>query len=209
LEHLVATIERLEAKMDAWLEEMKACLEKTDCRIKANQEEVRVEIRTDLEEMKATESEAIVEHCERVPHAEATHLAALQDYASVLHEVPKGVTYEENIGALDRFGDRNLGVGYRNQMKTWSQGNSESLQEISTAGEQMTHHAFPALHEDHIHRGTGKAFIDSIREQSMKQQLLLGRKRTVNPQADRRAGSCKVGSYVFHQAGETSDRAQC
>jgi hypothetical protein len=68
-------------------------------------------------------------------------------------------------------------------MKTWTQGNSESLQEVATAIKQMTHHAFPALHEDHVRRG-GKSFIDGIREKSIKQQVLLGSKRTVNPQAD-------------------------
>jgi hypothetical protein len=92
-------------------------------------------------------------------------------------------------------------------MKTWTQGNSESLQEISIAIEQMTHHAFPPLHEDRIHRETGKAFIDGIREQNIKERLLLGSKRTVNSQADPRAGSHKIGSNIFHRTAETSDRA--
>jgi hypothetical protein len=156
--------------------------------------------------MRATESEAVVEPCEMVPHAEATHLGALQDSASgVLHEVPEGMMYKENIRALDQFGDRHLSVGYHSRMKTWTQGNSESLQDISTAIKQMTHHAFPALHESDIHRGTGKAFIDGISEQSINEQLLLGSKRTVNPQADPRPGSRKVGSYSFHRTVETSD----
>jgi hypothetical protein len=44
----------------------------------------------------------------------------------------------------------------------------------------LTHHAFPALRKDYIHRGAGKAFVDSIRERSIKWQLLLGGDRAVN-----------------------------
>jgi hypothetical protein len=66
-------------------------------------------------------------------------------------------------------------------MKTWTQGSGESLQEVATSIKQMTHLAFPAVHEDHIHRGRDKAFIDGIREKSIKQQVLLRSKRTVNP----------------------------
>jgi hypothetical protein len=37
------------------------------------------------------------------------------------------------------------------QLKTWTQDDGESLQELATAIEQLTHCAFPPpLHEDHI-----------------------------------------------------------
>jgi hypothetical protein len=36
------------------------------------------------------------------------------------------------------------------------------------------------LHKEQVLRGAGKACIDDIREQSMKQKLFLGGKRTVN-----------------------------
>jgi hypothetical protein len=39
-----------------------------------------------------------------------------------------------------------------------------SLQEFSTAIEQLAHQAFLALHEDHVHRGGGRAFVDNIRD---------------------------------------------
>jgi hypothetical protein len=35
---------------------------------------------------------------------------------------------------------------------------TNSLQEFATGIEQVTHHVFPSQHEDHIHRGPGKAF---------------------------------------------------
>jgi hypothetical protein len=37
-----------------------------------------------------------------------------------------------------------------------------------------------ALPNNHVHRGAGKAFVNSIREQNLKPQLLLGGERTVN-----------------------------
>lgn len=43
----------------------------------------------------------------------------------------------------------------------------------------MTHHAFPALYEGHVSRIMGKAFIDSIRERGIRQELHLGGKRTL------------------------------
>jgi hypothetical protein len=61
-------------------------------------------------------------------------LTALQDQASdVLLGDPKGVMYEENVGALeDRFGDQHLVTGYGNQQKRGTQILGESLQELAT-----------------------------------------------------------------------------
>jgi hypothetical protein len=43
----------------------------------------------------------------------------------------------------------------------------------------LTHLAFPTLYEDHGVRGAGRAFVDGIRERSIKQHLLLGDKKTL------------------------------
>jgi hypothetical protein len=108
--------------------------------------------------------------------------SALQDQASdVLHRDPKGVMYKETIRTNeDRFGDQYLAVGYPSQLKTWTQGNGEHLQEFATTIEQFTLFVFPALHEDHFCRRASKAFGNDIRDQGIKQQVLLGGKRTIN-----------------------------
>jgi hypothetical protein len=46
---------------------------------------------------------------------------------------------------------------------------------MATAIEQLACRAFPALHESYIHEGLGKAFVNSIRKQSLKWLLLNGR----------------------------------
>jgi hypothetical protein len=93
---------------------------------------------------------------------------------------PTGVTYENTEATENQYGDQHLAIGSRNQLKTQTQITGGSLQEFSTAIEELTHCAFPALHEDHVHRGTGKAFIKSRRERSRKRQLLLGGERILN-----------------------------
>jgi hypothetical protein len=42
----------------------------------------------------------------------------------------------------------------------------------------LTHCAFPALYEGKVHREAGREFVDGIREQSIKWQLLLGDRKT-------------------------------
>jgi hypothetical protein len=78
------------------------------------------------------------------------------------------------------LGDQHLVTEYCSQLKTWSQDNGEPFKEFSTTIKQMTNPANPAQHENHVHWGAGKAFIDSIREQSMKQQLHLRGNKTLN-----------------------------
>jgi hypothetical protein len=83
---------------------MKACWEVMEAhlgKMEANQEKIW----------------AIVEHYEGVPRAEAMHLLTT---LQVLHEVPKGATYEETTGTTeDQFGDQHLAAGYRNQLETF------------------------------------------------------------------------------------------
>jgi hypothetical protein len=88
--------------------------------------------------------------------------------------------YEETIEALeDHFGDQHLAAAYRSQLKTWTQKAIESLQEFATAIEQLAHHAYPALPEDHVRKEAGRAFTDRVEDPDIKIQLLLGEK-TVN-----------------------------
>jgi hypothetical protein len=84
----------------------------------------------------------------------------------------------------------------------------EPLQEFSTTLKQMTHCAFPPLHEDSIHRGTGKASVYGVREWSPKWQLLLGSERSVS-EAFRQTIELKVLKLAvrYHiRLWKTSDR---
>lgn len=73
-----------------------------------------------------------------------------------------------------------MAVGYFSTLKAWPQDSGQSLQEFATAIEQLTHCAFPALHEDHFHRGPGRAFSDGMGVEALKKQLLLGSERMVS-----------------------------
>jgi hypothetical protein len=102
-------------------------------------------------------------------------ITALQDRATdMLQGVPKGVTYEETLEALeDIFGDQHLAALYRSQLKSRTQGVGQSLQEFATAIEQLAHQAYPALFKDYIWRKAGKAFSDEVEDSAIKIQLLL------------------------------------
>jgi hypothetical protein len=149
---------------------------------------------------------------EKTERTKAMHvLTAPQGRASDdLHGDRKGMTYEETVGATeDRFGDQHQAVGYRDHLKTRAQGDSGPLQEFSTATEQLTHRAFPALHEDHVRRGLSNAFGNKIRYRSMKQQLLLGGNKKINQALRQTAGlevvRLTIGSSI--RLRKTSDRA--
>jgi hypothetical protein len=91
-----------------------------------------------------------------------------------------GAMYVETIGATeDRFLNSHLAIGCCNQLKSLTQGDSESLHEFATTIKQFTHRVFPVLHEDHIRRGPGKAFVDGIRDWGINWQLLLKAKKTL------------------------------
>jgi hypothetical protein len=71
----------------------------------------------------------------------------------MLHGVPKEETYEETSEALkDCFEDQHLATVYHSQLKMWTQGVGESLQEFAPAVKQMAHRAYTTLPEDHIRR---------------------------------------------------------
>jgi hypothetical protein len=124
----------------------------------------------------------------------------------MFYTVAKGTTHEETIRAIeDQFGDQKLAAGCCNQPRTRTQDNGESLQEFDSAIEQLTRCAFPALHEDHVHRGPGKAFSSSIRDQGIKPQLLLGGKRTLNIAFKQTLELAIIGFSI--RRWKTSDRA--
>jgi hypothetical protein len=57
------------------------------------------------------------------------------------------------------LGTGHLAAGYHSQLKTWTKANDESLHESATTIEQLTHHAFPALHEDHVLKGPASHLV--------------------------------------------------
>jgi hypothetical protein len=110
--------------------------------------------------------------------------------------------YEETIGALkDQFEDQHLAAGYLNQLKTQTQEDGELLLEFGTSIEQLTHCAFPTLH-DPVHMGPGKAFGE--KRPRHKTAATSGKQQNAHggSQADPRAGSHKASSRVFRQASE-------
>jgi hypothetical protein len=71
--------------------------------------------------------------------------------ADVLYGIPKNVTYEETLQALqDRFGDQHFAALFRSQLKTRIQRAGESLQGFAIAVEQLAHRAYPNLPYEHI-----------------------------------------------------------
>jgi hypothetical protein len=99
--------------------------------------------------------ETVAEHNCWMCHENSTYvITVLQGRATdVLHRVPKGATYEETFEALeDCFGDQHLATVYRSQLKARTQDVGEPLQEFATTVEQLSHHAYPTLPEDHIRR---------------------------------------------------------
>jgi hypothetical protein len=57
--------------------------------------------------------------------------------------------YEENVRTTeDRYVDQQMAIGYRSQLKTRTQDDGESLQEVVTLIEPLIHCAIPALDEE-------------------------------------------------------------
>jgi DNA primase large subunit len=99
----------------------------------------------------------------------------------MLHRVPKAVTYEETLEALeDHFRDQHLAIKYCSQLKTRTQAVGESLQEFATAIKQLIHHGYQALPKDHIRRAASKAFAERVEDPAIIIQLLLEEEKTVN-----------------------------
>jgi hypothetical protein len=106
------------------------------------------------------------------------------------------VSCKETTGTTeDRFGDQHLTAGYHDHLNRGTQILGESLQEFATAIEQMTSCAFLSYNY-HIHRGPGKAFINGITDQGIKQQLLLGGSKTLNNAQGLGVIKLTVRSYI-------------
>lgn len=56
----------------------------------------------------------------------------------------------------------------------------EAVLEFATAVQQLTHREFVGLPIAYIHTEATSAFIDEIRDQEVKQHLLVGGDRTLN-----------------------------
>jgi hypothetical protein len=68
--------------------------------------------------------------------------------ADIPYGIPADTTYEETLQALeDRFGDQHFAAAYRCQLTTRTQKAGESLQDFTTAIEQLAHRAYPTLGE--------------------------------------------------------------
>jgi hypothetical protein len=98
------------------------------------------------------------------------------------------------------LGGQCLVTRYSNQLKRQTQDDGESLLEFATAIEHITPCSFPALCKDHVYKGAGKAFIDSIRGWGVKQQLLQGGEETLSEALrqtlDTEVGKLAVRSFI-------------
>jgi hypothetical protein len=91
------------------------------------------------------------------------------------------VAYEETLQALqDRFGDQHFAALFRSQLTTRIQRAGESLQDFAIAIEQLAHHDYPTLPDEHIRREAGRVFVDRIEDPDIKIKLLLGGEKMVN-----------------------------
>jgi hypothetical protein len=71
---------------------------------------------------------------------------------------------ETNGAAENCFGDQHLAEAYRNQLKTRTQCVGECLQQFLTAVEQLAHHSYPALTEDHVRREAIRALTNGVED---------------------------------------------
>jgi hypothetical protein len=127
--------------------------------------------------------ESVAEHNQWSDQEESTYsITALKGPAAdLLHGIPTNTTYEETLQAQeDRFRDQHFAATYRCQLTTRTQKAGESLQDFATAVEQITHHAYPTLPEDHVWREAGKAFAYRVEDPNIKIELLLGGENTIN-----------------------------
>jgi hypothetical protein len=79
--------------------------------------------------------------------------------------LPAEASYEDIVGALqDRFGDHQLAMVYRSQLKARVQMSDETLQEFAEAVEQLPHRAPVGF----IQTEAAHAFIDGVRDRKVK-----------------------------------------
>jgi hypothetical protein len=114
-------------------------------------------------------------------------------------------------GTEDPLVDQQFAIGCHSQPKTWTQDDGDSPKKFASTIEHVTLYAFPAPHENHVCRGSDKAFGSGTRDKCIKQQLCLGGKRTVN-EALRPTFGLEVIKLTFRSSirvQKTSDRTLC
>ncbi|KAJ8913587.1 hypothetical protein NQ315_013994 [Exocentrus adspersus] len=100
-----------------------------------------------------------------------------------LQDIPeeKQNDYFTVVGALElRFGSKYLSQVYQNQLKSRSQGPTETLQEFSTDIERMVRLAYPEAPEEFIKQLNIQSFIDGVKDPELQQALRLGRFKTLS-----------------------------
>lgn len=94
---------------------------------------------------------------------------------------PAEEVYRDNIRALeDQYVDLQLVVAYQSQAKAQIQLSSEPLPEFLAAIKQLAHKTLVGLPVDFIQREAIHAFIDTVRDQELKQHLLMGSDRSLS-----------------------------
>ncbi|KAJ8914101.1 hypothetical protein NQ315_014297 [Exocentrus adspersus] len=118
-------------------------------------------------------------------HQKATELVlalrgkALQTPQNIPEE--KQNDYSTVVGALElRFGSKYLSQVYQNQLKSRSQGPTETLQEFSTDIERMVRLAYPEAPEEFIKQLNVQSFIDGVKDPELQQALRLGRFKSLS-----------------------------
>ncbi|KAJ8914881.1 hypothetical protein NQ315_014894 [Exocentrus adspersus] len=104
---------------------------------------------------------------------------ALQTLQNIPEE--KHNDYSTVVGALElRFGSKYLSQVYQNQLKSRSQGPTETLQEFSTDIERMVRLAYPEAPEEFIKQLNVQSFIDGVKDPELQQALRLERFKTLS-----------------------------
>jgi hypothetical protein len=134
-----ANLQKMMAKMDAWLGETKASPETMEAC------EGKMEAFLEKKELTPEETEAMAE----------------------FQEIPNGVTDEEMIGtAKDRSRGLPLAIGCHRQLKTRTKRDGGSRQECAATVGWPTRRTVPAMRKGKLRRGPGKECSNGIRGQS-------------------------------------------
>jgi len=101
--------------------------------------------------------------------------------ADILQTMLPEATYEDIVESLrDRFGDHQLAVAYRSQLKARVQATGETLREFAAAIQQLAHRAFVGLPVAFVQTEAAHSFVDGLRYREVKQRLLMGGDGTLN-----------------------------
>jgi hypothetical protein len=111
----------------------------------------------------------------------------------ILHEVPAGAMYEEVTEALENhYGDHHLEAALHSQQKR-AQLIRESLHEFAAATNHLAYHAHIKMPVHLISKEAAHAFVDRIRQQDIRRQLLLVGGGQEDTQKDPQSGTSTEG----------------